>query len=365
MKVLVTHEMFPPDFGGGGEYVVLRMTSGLIAAGVDARVLTAGLPGITEYEGVPTARLPMSRYRFNLAVRAIVRHAQDVDLIQTFCYHAALPSLIAGRLLNKPVVCYMLAFYRDIWKKASASPLIGNVRRWWEHFLVTRNYSRIIFPSQNTLEQALAAGVDPRRALVNCPAIDLDLYGPAPQKEDVVLYSGKLDARKGIYDFLAVAAALPDVRFRVMGTGPEEKTARSRASANVEFVPFARGEPLRKAFATARVFVLPSMGETFGLAVLEAMASGCAVVSSVPLEFHGAHVRPGDRPAMIREVQRLYREPEVTRTMGEANIAMAARFTWSAHIEKLLGVYSDVMQQCGRLSNLQRIVNPPTSRSVP
>ena len=66
LRVLVTHERFPPDYGGGGEYVALRTAQGLIAAGVDVQVLTAGDPAITMHEGVPTTRLPTSRYGFNL-----------------------------------------------------------------------------------------------------------------------------------------------------------------------------------------------------------------------------------------------------------------------------------------------------------
>jgi glycosyltransferase involved in cell wall biosynthesis len=345
MKILLTHEMFPPDFGGGGEYVVLRISQGLMAAGVDVRVLTAGDPAIDHFDGISTTRIPVSRYRFNLAVRSVLEHARDVDLIQTFSYHAVLPSLVAGRILRKPVVCSMLAFYPDVWKTISKSPMVGQLRVWWEHFLVTRQFARLIFLNQENLDRALQAGIDPRRALVNAPAIDLESYGPAAEKEDVVLFSSKLDERKGIYQFLAIARALPHIRFRVMGTGPEEARARREAPANVEFVPFERGAPLRRAFAEARIFVLPSKGETFGLAVLEAMASGCAVVSSVPLEFHGAHVGPDDRETMIREVERLYSDRDLTQKMGAVNIELASHFSWSAHIETLLAVYQEVLAE--------------------
>jgi glycosyltransferase involved in cell wall biosynthesis len=339
MKVLVTHEMFPPDFGGGGEYVVLRMVSGLRSAGVDARVLTAGDPKLTDYEGIPTTRLPISRYRFNLAVRSIIDHARDVDIIQTYAYHACLPSLIAGRILKKPVVCYMLAYYQDIWRKVSP-PLIGRLRASWEHYLVMRGYARIIFPSRHALNAALAAGVSPERATFNCPSIDLDQYAPALRKEDVVLFAGKLDPRKGIDDVLAVAQALPRIRFRIMGFGPEEERVRQASSPNVEFIEFKRGKPLRDAFASARIFLSPSMGETFGLSVLEAMASGCAVISSAPLEFEGFRVRHGDRSAMISAVEALHSNREMVSRMGASNIERARKFSWTEHTRVLLDIYS-------------------------
>jgi glycosyltransferase involved in cell wall biosynthesis len=331
--------MFPPDFGGGGEYVVLRMVTGLRSAGVDVRVLTAGDPKLTDYEGIPTTRLPISRYRFNFAVKSIMDHAKDVDIIQTYSYHACLPSLIAGRLLKKPVVCYMLAYFQDLWKEVSP-PLIGRLRASWEHYLVTREYTRIIFPSRHTFDAALAAGVSPERATVNCPSIDLDQYGPALRKEDVVLFAGKLDPRKGIDDVLAVAQALPRVRFRIMGFGPEEERVRQASPPNVEFLEFKRGKPLRDAFANALIFLSPSMGETFGLSVLEAMASGCAVISSVPLKFEGFRVRHGDRSTMIRAIEALCGNREMASQMGASNVNLARQFSWTEHTRVLLDIYS-------------------------
>lgn len=98
LRVLVTHERFPPDFGGGGEYIVLRTAQGLMKSGVDVQVLTAGDPRVTEFED-PTQRLPVSRYAFNLQVRAIIRAARQADIIHTYTYHACLPSLVAAHCI--------------------------------------------------------------------------------------------------------------------------------------------------------------------------------------------------------------------------------------------------------------------------
>src|SRR5690348_3088872 len=98
MRVLLTHDRFPPVFGGGGEYFVLETAKGLLRSGVELKVLAGGDPRITCYEGVPTTRIPVGPARFSLAVRSIWAHARDVDLIQTFTYYAALPSLLAGQL---------------------------------------------------------------------------------------------------------------------------------------------------------------------------------------------------------------------------------------------------------------------------
>src|SRR4051794_3707583 len=101
MRVLLTHDRFPPVFGGGGEYVVLETAKGLMRTGVDLKVLAGGDAMITSFEGVPTMRVPVRPAAFTFAAKTIWDHARDVDLIQTFTYYAALPSWLAGRLLDK------------------------------------------------------------------------------------------------------------------------------------------------------------------------------------------------------------------------------------------------------------------------
>ena len=76
MNVLLTHERFLPDFGGGGERIVYETARHLMRRGVQVRVVTTGDPRVTADGGVPNVRLPVSRYRFNLALRTILDHAR-------------------------------------------------------------------------------------------------------------------------------------------------------------------------------------------------------------------------------------------------------------------------------------------------
>jgi glycosyltransferase involved in cell wall biosynthesis len=345
VKVLLTHNLFPPDFAGGGEYVVLATARTLLRRGIDVRVLTTGNASIVDYEGIPTRRLPIHRYAFNLAVPIIARHARDVDVIHTFTYHACLPSLVAGRLTGKPVVCLVLGLFGNVWRDTHGH-LGGRIRARWERFLLTRGFDKLIFISTFSRNEGLRLGVPIDRTAINVPGIDLDRYSPARSKDDVVLFSGKLDTRKGIDDVIAVARALPDVRFRIMGWGDRERELRSQSPSNVEWRPYPsqgpQGAGLCEEFARARVFFFPSKGETFGIALVEAMASGCAIVSSVPLEFEGARVEPGDREAMIRAIRRLWDDRDASLAVGLANCQRAQQYTWDRHVDQLEAIYREV-----------------------
>jgi glycosyltransferase involved in cell wall biosynthesis len=348
VKVLFTCELFPPDFAGGGEYIVLQIARGLINRGVEVQVVTTGDPRISEFEGVPTLRLPVSRYGFNFRFRQIESLARDADLIQTSFYHACVPSVAAARRLGKPIVGLVLGLFQEAWYEMKPRPL-GGLWSVCERFVLTRNYTKLVFLSNGSKTLGVRLGFPEEKAEVICPGIDLESYRPSAAKEDVVFFTAKLDVRKGIYDLLQVARAMPAVRFRVMGWGPDEEKVKRLASPNVEFVDFPRGMPgvaLRKAFADARIFFFPSKSETFGLAILEAMASGCAVISSVPLPFAGIQIKAGDHDAMIAAIAELWADPEMTARMGQRNMEVAQRFTWDRYIDELLAVYRHIIPGC-------------------
>ncbi len=341
MRVLLVHEHFPPDFRGGGEYVLLRTAQLLQERGVEVAVLTSGDPAVREYEGIETERIGVGRHRLNLAARRVRERARDFDLVQTFNYHACLAALRGARRAGKPVVCTVLGLFHDEWLGLKG-PWRGRLYRAWERYLLTRPYDRLVFISDFSRDIGLGLGVEASRTRVVFPGIDLDLYGPADPKDDVVLFVGKLEERKGVDDVLAVARALPDVRFRMLGWGERGPSLQRAAPANLEIAGFQRGEPLRRAFADARIFFFPSRAETLGLVVVEAMASGCAVVSTVPLPYEGARVPVGDRAAMVEAVRSLWDSPAACLEAGGANRALAQRFTWSRFADETLAIYRDL-----------------------
>jgi glycosyltransferase involved in cell wall biosynthesis len=113
------------------------------------------------------------------------------------------------------------------------------------------------------------------------------------ENEKVVLNVAQVSPRKGFYDFLAIAQQHPDTRFVWVGGFPYSLASKDylkikwliqQRPKNILFTGFVRD--ISEAYCGADVFLMPTYAETFGLAVLEAQASGLPVIARNIPEFH-------------------------------------------------------------------------------
>jgi glycogen(starch) synthase len=148
-----------------------------------------------------------------------------------------------------------------------------------------------------------------------------------------ILHVGRLIPRKGIDRLLrAVARARSDVALRLVlvGSGPEEPALRRLAGelgldGEVEFRGFVDQPGLPEVYAEADVFAFPTLDDPFGIALLEAAATGLPVVASPfagatvdPVEegVTGLIVDPDDTVAWARALAGLAGDPELRRRLG-------------------------------------------------
>jgi glycosyltransferase involved in cell wall biosynthesis len=346
LRVLMANELFPPDFRGGGEYIVTEAARHLQRIGHAVTVVTTGDPAITEYQGMRTVRLPVSRYRMNFAWREIAALARDADVIHAFTYHALYPSVRAGRALGKPVVGGVLGLFGDVWLEMRG-PVGGRLWRAMERWMLGLPFDVKLHLSDFSRELAARMGVDRPHDRVLVPGISHGQYYAA-ESRDCVLFTGKIDVRKGIGLVLEVARRLPDVPFRVVGWGEQFDAVAAAAPPNVrmERRPEGRHHYL-EALARARIFLFPTKVETFGLVLPEAMASGCAVVSSSPLPFEGGHVAADDVEGAAAAVRALWDDPARCAREGAANRDIARRYDWVRYAGELEQVYRGLLEARG------------------
>ena len=183
---------------------------------------------------------------------------------------------------------------------------------------------------------------------------------------EVVLFLGRLHPVKGaeklIDVFVHIAAQHP--RAVLVMAGPDEWSLEEqwRARANelgvagrIHFPGMITGDDKADMLARADLFVLPSTGEGFSNAVLEAMASGTAVMLSPHCNFPevaaaGAGVIvENDVPAITAGLSRLLAQPARLRAMGEtARRFVMEHYSWDVITDRLLEVYAEGIERARR-----------------
>ena len=173
----------------------------------------------------------------------------------------------------------------------------------------------------------------------------------------MVLFVGRNEPRKGIGvlldAFVAVARAVPDCRLVVVGAGFEEgKVKRSVTDGlrdRVTVVGFVGNEELPAYYSAADVFCAPALGgESFGVVLIEANASGTAVVASdIPgysavIEQTGGGVlfKNGDAENLAESLVDLLGDFAKRRGLAASGLERVKEFSWERLVERLEAAYS-------------------------
>lgn len=239
--------------------------------------------------------------------------------------------------------------------------------------LTYRSYRKVACISQGTRAamQAWLPELAPKLLTV-LNGIDVSKYA-APKAQDaapkakprdqplIVLSAGRLTGQK---NYEVALRAIQEVRFAgfeywIAGRGEHEGALREQAKMlglqdKARFLGFR--DDLPALLQEADVFLSTSRWEGFGLSVLEAMASGLAVVvSDVPgvTEVVGRHsnggffVHPDDASGFARELDALLSDPALRQAMGANARRRAAHFDLGRMVEDYLRLYGEV--QAGAL----------------
>ncbi len=147
----------------------------------------------------------------------------------------------------------------------------------------------------------------------------------------------------------AMRAIRADAKLVLVGDGPLAEDLRKK---NVGYVIAGRkvnGE-LSRHYASADVFLFPSMSETWGNVTLEAMASGLGIVAydyaaAREVLRHGENAllaRFGDAEGFVAQAEALAREPDLARRLGQSARATAQDLTWEKIVQDFEAVLLDL-----------------------
>jgi glycosyltransferase involved in cell wall biosynthesis len=272
------------------------------------------------------------------------RVCQEWKLPFTTSYHTRFPEYVSARL-PLPLsagYAYMRWFHKPSGRLMVATPTMRDE--------LERHGFRNISP--------WSRGVDTELFNPDRPKIFGDYEGP------IFLYVGRVAVEKNIEAFLATE--LPGTKV-VVGDGPQ-LAELSEKYPEAKFLGPRFGEDLAAAYASADVFVFPSLTDTFGLVILEAMAAGTPVAAYPapgPIDIipgSGAGVLAMDQQNGLREacLEALKLDRKQVRAFAEG-------FSWRACAEEFvrnLQPYPEAektrfWKRLRRLARLRRRPPPP------
>ena len=170
------------------------------------------------------------------------------------------------------------------------------------------------------------------------------------------LFVGTWIDHKGIYplaeSFARLSALIPGVRLTIAGCTETEEGVRRHFSrlvqSSLEVRPFVSRDDMPALYASHDIFVLPSLVEGMPLVLLEAMASGLAVVTTessgmtdlVEDGHDGLLTIPGDATSLVMAMTRLCENPQLRRQMGNAAQEKMRRFSWARFAKRHEAVFN-------------------------
>lgn len=366
MKIVLLSQAYYPHPGGVTEHVHHSAIE-LRRLGHEVTIVTAGFGGkVDTTPGVVrigrNALVPFNGAWVNvtmgLRLGRHLRRAFDAiqpDVIHTHCPLA--PTLPLLALLNAPKSCRLVGTF---------------------HETATRNF---LYWSCKSVLKRMAQRLDVRIA-VSRAAVDLarkyvqgeyvvipngiDSERFSPKREPIghlrddafnVLYVGRLDQRKGVkYLFKAVSlvARSTDRRVRLIVVGNDgfrrHLLPRLGRRIDVHFAGVVGRDVLPRYFATGDVFCAPAVDrESFGIVLLEAMASGIPVVgTAIPGyltvlkdRWNSLVVAPKDPHALARAVNEIIQDETLRSRLRENGLRYVSRYRWDRIAGRLEQVYTE------------------------
>jgi glycosyltransferase involved in cell wall biosynthesis len=283
------------------------------------------------------------------------------DVVHGHTFLPALPTRLAGLATDVATVFTVHGTALTSGVGHDTGALAGVKRRLERLFVLGFDYEGVI--SVNTEHLPLLERAHDRVAYIP-NGVDLDRFAVDRERTSGrILFLGRLAPKKRVSDlieaFAQVAPECPDSELVIVGVGPlkddlERRVDRMDLNSRVRFEGRVADDAIPEYYASASVFVLPSVWEGHPLTLLEAWAAGTPVIATdvegiaefVTHEETGYLVPPESPDALASALRYALEHESRTRTWGERGRALAAEeFSWEGVARRTDELYREAVSK--------------------
>ncbi|MEM9159365.1 MAG: glycosyltransferase family 1 protein [Verrucomicrobiota bacterium] len=320
MKIALVTETYPPEINGVA-MTLSQLVNALRDRGHHVQVVRPtqdGAPSETPNEltvyGLPIPRYPQMRFGLpcgNRLLKAWKLFKPDIVHVATEG-PLGFSAINVARKLGLPITSTFHTNFHSYSEHYDAPWMSGIILGYlrWFHNRASCNMS----PTQELCEELESHGFQNNEVLGR--GVKLDVFNPFLRCETLrsswgiqngelsIIHVSRLGAEKN-YDLLAraydkIRNEKPDTKFIIVGEGPEYDTLQERLPYAIftGAIPLEDRQELGRHYASADIFLYPSLTETFGNVLTEALASGLAVVA-YDYAAAGKYLKNGDNGLSI------------------------------------------------------------------
>ncbi len=267
----------------------------------------------------------------------------------------------------KEQYCKKGNFLPCVINKCAKNSLEASIRRAFLSLLDIHNFkyiNKFITPSSALKDKIINAEIgikDDKIYTINNFLNSSELQTiPNYTNKGYFLYIGRLSKEKGVNYLLEAVKDLPrNIKFKIVGTGAEEKALKeyvlSNQLDNVEFLGFKNREEITAIYQNCIATILPcNWFEIFGMTNIESFINGKAVIASniggipeiVEDNVNGLLFEPGNVEELKNCILKYWNNPELAVEHGENGYQKAiTQYTEERYYKELIKVYEEVLNE--------------------
>lgn len=292
-----------------------------------------------------------------VVTRHLKEHHYDVVHIHTSREFLFLKDVLLAKMINKE---FQIPIVMTVHVGAMAT--VFNRIGWFKQkaiSIMNKYISKSIFLSKVIQDEFFASGLkaDCGTVLYNFHNLThADCVTKSEKKPLQLLFVGRIERDKGIVELLTALSDLPELDFHLNICGkPADKSIESEVEKlkaklgdKVSFLGYVVGKNKTKLFQNSDILILPSYHEGLPIVIMEALAAGCAIMSTrvgaIPEVLSDENCYWIDIASVdsIKNSLSSIQKDQLEKQQ-KANFELGVEYSFPGHVKKLTGIYKNII----------------------